>query len=102
MNTISDIAQMANLDKSVLYLMDFHDAAREMATIRGCPAKLLRTEEQVQQLLEQSQQQDQQAQEAAAAPQVALGVKNLAQAAQAASSAGVGGSPGAQQVAAAA
>jgi hypothetical protein len=97
MNTISDVANMANLDKSVLAVIDFHDAAREMAQIRGMPAKLLRSEEQVQALLEQANEQQQQQQEAEAAPQVALGVKNLAQAAQAAQAAG-SGSPGATQV----
>jgi hypothetical protein len=97
MNTVNDIAQMANLDKSVLYIMDWHDAAREMATIRGAPAKLIRSEDEVQHLLDQANQQQQQQQAAAAAPQVALGVKNLAQAAQAASQAG-GASPGSPSV----
>lgn len=88
MNTVADLAQMANLDKSVLMLMDFHDAGREMALIRGCPPKLIRSEDQVQALLQQATQQQQDAQSAQQAPQVALGVKNLAQAAQAASAAG--------------
>jgi hypothetical protein len=99
MNTVQDLAQMANLDKSVLMLMDFHDAGREMAQIRGCPAKLIRSEDQVQTLLDQSAQQQQEAQAAAAAPQLAMGAKNLAQAAQAAQSVGTG-SAGAQSVAA--
>jgi hypothetical protein len=98
MNTVSDVAQMANLDKTVLYVVDFHDAAREMASIRGMPAKLLRSEDQVQALLEQAAQQQQEAQSAEQAPQVAQGVKALAQAAQAASAAG--GSPSASSVAA--
>lgn len=99
MNTISDIAQMANLDKSVLYVVDFHDAAREMATIRGMPAKLLRSEDQVQALLEKANEDQQAAGAAAQAPQVAMGVKNLAQAAQAL---GVGAAaPGSPQVRAA-
>jgi hypothetical protein len=88
MNTVADLAQMANLDKSVLMLMDFHDAGREMALIRGCPPKLIRSEDQVQALLQQATQQQQDQQAAAGAPQVAMGVKNLAQAAQAASAAG--------------
>jgi hypothetical protein len=101
MNTIADIGQMANLDKSVLYLVDFHEAGREMATIRGCPAKLIRSEDEVQKLLEHAAQQQQELQAAQQAPQVAAGAKNLAQAAQAASAAG-GGSPGAPEIAAAA
>lgn len=96
MNTVADLSQMANLDKSVLMLMDFHDAGREMALIRGCPAKLIRSEDQVQALLEQAAQQQQEQQTAEQAPQVALGAKNLAQAAQAASAAGASaGAPGA-------
>ena len=101
MNTIQDLAQMANLDKSVLYLMDFHEAGREMALIRGCPAKLLRTEDQVNELLEHAAAKAQEAQMASQAPQVAMGVKNLAQAAQLASSSPTGASPGAPTGAAA-
>jgi hypothetical protein len=101
MNTVADLAQMANLDKTVLFLMDFHDAGREMAAIRGCPAKLLRTEEQVQDLLEQASQQAQQNDAAQQAPQVAAGVQKLASAAQIASSGGAaGGAPGIGQAAA--
>jgi hypothetical protein len=96
MNTISDIAQMANLDKSVLYTIDLHDAAREMANIRGCPAKLLRSEDQVQELMEQAAKQQQDMQAAEQAPQIAMGAKNLAQAAQAAGM--TGGAPGAPSV----
>jgi Bacteriophage head to tail connecting protein len=98
MNTVSDIANMANLDKSVLQLFDFHEAAREMAEIRGCPAKILRSEEEVESLMEHAAEQQQQAQAAAAAPQVAAGIKNLAQAAQAAGAQGGAGAPGAVAV----
>lgn len=96
MNTIADIAQMANLDRSVIQLVDLHDAAREMAMIRGMPAKLLRSEEQVQALMEQLAQQQQLAQAAAAAPQVSAGALNLAKAAQLATQGG--GAPGAPSV----
>lgn len=100
MNTVSDIAQMANLDRSVLRIMDFHDAVREMAQIRGCPAKLILSEDQVQILMAQDQKQSQEAQMAAQAPQVAMGVKNLAQAAQAAAAAGgAAGAPSVPQAA---
>lgn len=102
MNTVADLSQMANLDKSVLYLMDFHEAGRTMADIRGCPAKLIRSEDEVQLLLQHAAQQQQDAQSAAQAPQVALGAKNLAQAAQAASSAMGGGAAGAPSIAQAA
>jgi len=98
MNTVADLAQMANLDKSVLYVIDFHDAARAMAKIRGMPTKLVRTEDQVQQLLEAAAQSQAQAQDAAQAPQVAQGAKALAQAAQAAGLTGAGGTPGATSI----
>jgi hypothetical protein len=98
MNTIADIGQMANLDKSVLYIMDFHDAAREMANIRGAPAKLIRSEEQVQELMEQAAKEQAAAQQATQAPQVAQGALALAKAAQAAGASGMGGSPGAAQI----
>jgi hypothetical protein len=94
MNTVSDIANIANLDPSVRQIMDWHEAAREMGAIRGCPAKLFRSEEEVQALLEHANQQAQEQRAMQAAPQVAAGIKNLAQAAQAAN-AGSGGSPGA-------
>lgn len=94
MNTVNDFATMMNIDPTVKFLMDWHDAGREMAAIRGCPAKLINSEDHVQALLEQAAQQQQEAQAAAQAPQVAMGVKNLAQAAQAAAAAGAG-SPGA-------
>lgn len=99
MNTISDVAQMANLDKSVLYTIDFHDAAREMAAIRGMPAHLLRSEDQVQELMQKASEDQQNAAMAQQAPQVAAGVKNLAQAAQALG--GNAAAPGSPQVQAA-
>lgn len=100
MNTVSDVAQIANLDPSAKFVIDYHDAAREMAKIRGMPAKLIRSEEEVTALLEHSAQQQQAQQTAAQAPQVAQGVKALAQAAQAAGMSGPsGGSPGAPTVA---
>jgi hypothetical protein len=96
---VSDVAQMANLDKTVVPIIDWHAAAREMGNIRGMPAKLMRSEEELQVLLEQMARQQQEQQAAAQAPEVAAGVKNLAQAAQLAGQAGAG-TPGQQTVAA--
>jgi hypothetical protein len=98
MNTTADIATMANIDPTVKFTVDWHDAAREMAKIRGMPAKLMRSEDQVQTLLEQAAQQQQEQTQAAQAPQVAQGVRALAQAAQAAGVSPTGGSPGAPTV----
>ena len=100
MNTVNDTAQMANIDPSVRLVIDLHDALREMANIRGCPAKLLRSEDQVDQLMQQQAQEQSQQQQAAQAPQVAQGALALAKAAQASGLTGT--APGATQVPAAA
>jgi Bacteriophage head to tail connecting protein len=97
MNTVADISTMMQIDPSVKYVLDWHDSAREMANIRGCPAKLIQSEGQVQILLQHVTDQQQQQASAGQAPQVAAGINQLAQAAKAASSAG-GGSPGALTV----
>lgn len=94
MNTVQDVAQLVNLDPTVKFLVDFHGAAREMASIRGMPAKLLRSEEEVNELIDHANQQQQDAQLAAQAPQVSLAAKNLAQASQAAGMSPTGASPG--------
>ena len=99
MNTVADVGTMANLDPSAKLVIDLHEAARTMADIRGCPAHLIRSEEEVTALLEHANDQAAQATQATQAPQVAAGIKNLAQAAQAASQAGAGGAPGAPQIA---
>jgi hypothetical protein len=89
MNTISDIAQISQLDPSARLVIDAHDAVREMAAIRGCPAHLLLSEPQVEALMQHAAQQQQESQAAPNALALTTGVKNLAQAAQAA-----GGGPG--------
>jgi hypothetical protein len=100
MNTVSDIAQISQIDPSAKLIMDMHDAGREMANIRGCPAKLIRSEEQVTALMQHANDQQQQQQEAPNALAVTTGVKNLAQAAAAASAAGgSGGAPSVSQAA---
>jgi hypothetical protein len=102
MNTMSDMATIAQIDPSVKYIIDTHDAVREMANIRGCPAKLVRSEDQVDQLMQNDQQQAQQAAMLQQAPLVSQSVLNLAKASQAAGAQPSGGSPGATDVAAAA
>lgn len=88
MNTVQNLAVMANLDKSVLNLIDMTDAAREMAMITGCPAKLLRTDEQIDELMQQQAQQAQDQAMVAGAPAVSASALNLAKAAQASAQAG--------------
>lgn len=100
MNTISDLAQISQLDPSAKFVLDMHEAGREMAAIRGCPPTLIRSEEQVTQLLQAAADQQAQTQQAPDALAVTTGVKNLAQAAQAAGSAGgAGGAPSVSQAA---
>jgi len=88
MNTVQSIGIMANLDKSVLNLVDFVDAAREMAAINGMPAKLLRTNDQIDEIMQHQAQQAQDQQVLQAAPDVSMAAKNLAQAQQATAQAG--------------
>lgn len=88
MNTVQSIGIMANLDKSVLNLIDFTDTAREMAMINGMPAKLLRTDEQIDEIMQHQAQQAQDQQMLQAAPDVSMAAKNLAQAQQASAQAG--------------
>ena len=95
MNTISDIGTAAQLDRSVVQLMDMHEAIREMAEIRGCPAKLIRSEAQVVALLEHQQEQQQMNTAAAQAPGVSQSILNLSKAAQAGGAAGGAGAPAA-------
>ena len=83
MNTFQDLATIAQIDPSVKFVLDTHDAMREMADIRGCPAKLLRSEDQVQELMEHAAQEQQQAAAIQQAPLVSQSALNLAKANQA-------------------
>jgi len=96
MNTVQDLGVMAQIDPSVKYIMDFHDAARAMSMIRGTPPKLLRTEEQIQALMEQAAKQQQETAALAAAPSVSTSALSLAKAAQIAGGQGTG--PGAPTI----
>lgn len=93
LNTADDIARFAQVDPSVKYLVDWHEAGRTMADIRGMPAKLIRSEEQVEALLEHAADQTQEAQAGGSFPAISQGVLNLAKAAQAAGGAGGGAPP---------
>ena len=92
MNTVQSIAQLAQLDPSAAHVLDVVDAAREMAMINRCPAKLLRTDEQIQEMMQAQAQQAQEAQLTAAGPAVSQSALNLAKAQQALT--GTGGAQG--------
>lgn len=88
MNWVADLGTMAQIDKSVALKADLHEAADIMADVRGVPARVVRSEEQVQTLLEHQAQMQQEATAAQQAPDVADSVLKLAQASQAAGSGG--------------
>lgn len=88
MNTVQSLGIMAQLDPSVLKLVDFTDAAREMALINGMPAKLLRTDEQIDELMQQQAQQAQDQQVIDGAQPISASALNLAKAQQAIAQAG--------------
>jgi hypothetical protein len=96
MNTVQDMGVMAQIDPSVKQIMDLHEAMREMAEIRGCPAKIVRSEEEVDALMQAAADQQQQQQAMGALQNVSMSAKNLAQAGQAAATAG--GSAGAPSI----
>lgn len=99
MNTIQDLGVIAQIDPTVKAIIDTHGAVREMAQIRGMPAKLVRTDEEADEILQQQAEQQQQAQGVAQAPLISQSALNLAKAGQAAASAGTqGGSAGAPAV----
>jgi len=95
MNTIQDLGVIAQLDPTVRTVIDTHGAIRAMAEIRGMPAKLVRSEEEADAILQQLQQQQQEQQAVAAAPQISQSALNLAKAQQAATSAPAAGAPAA-------
>ena len=93
MNTVQSIAQLAQLDPNATHVIDAVDAAREIALINRCPAKFLRTEEQIDAIVQQQQQDQQTQQMVGAAPAVSQSALNLAKAQQALTGAGGAGVP---------
>jgi hypothetical protein len=91
MNTVQSIGTMIQIDPSVKNILDFTEAAREVALINGCPAKLLRSPEEIDEIMQHDQQQQQAAQMVQGAPGVSQAALNLAKAHQAMG--GQGGAP---------
>jgi hypothetical protein len=77
---ISDTLNLAQLDPSVVHLIDAEEAIRQLQGIRGAPPKIVRSPEAVQALKDQAAQQQQLAQMVAAAPQIAGAAKDLSSA----------------------
>lgn len=80
MNTVAAIAPLAQVEPSVMMIFDPIAAARELAIINGTPEKVLRTPEQVAQMLEEKAKQAQAQQLLEAAPVAAGAAKDFAQA----------------------
>lgn len=83
MNTAQAVGVLAQLQPSVVHVVDWDAAAREVAEINGLPAKLLLDQETVDHIREQQQEQQQAAGMVAAAPGLSQSALNLAKAAQA-------------------
>lgn len=80
LQTIQDATPLSQIDPSVLKVFDVKKALRRLAEIRGFPADLLRTDDDIEQDNEEAANEQQLQQLLAAAPVVSGSVKNLAQA----------------------
>lgn len=80
MNTLQAITPLAQINPGVMDVFDPIAIARELAEINGVPAKVLRTEEDIQALKDQQAQAAQAQQLLQAAPVASGVVKDLAQA----------------------
>jgi hypothetical protein len=61
-------------------VLDFTDAAREIALINGTPAHLLRSADQIDEIMAHQAEEAQAQQVVSGAPQVSMAAKNLGQA----------------------
>lgn len=80
LRTLESLAPLAQIDPSVMNVFDPHAVARELADINGVPVKVLRTQEQLDEMAEQQAQQQQAAALLQAAPVVSGAAKDMAQA----------------------
>lgn len=80
LRTLESLAPLAQIDPSVMNVFDPHAVARELADINGVPSKVMRTQEQLDEMAEQQSQQQQAAALLQAAPVVSGAAKDMAQA----------------------
>jgi len=83
MDTIQALGVLAQIDPDAVDIMDIVAAAREVAEIKGVPAKLLRSDEEIAEIKAQKQQAMQAQAVAEHAPGLSKAALNLAQASQA-------------------
>lgn len=88
LNTLQTAAGIAQFDPSVLQMFDIEEAMRTIAEIRGVPAKIIKSTEEIAAMKAAQAQQQQLQQVLQAAPIAAQTAKDFAQAQQAATSAG--------------
>lgn len=88
MNTIQAWGVIAQLKPEVNHLWDAVDTGRELALINGFPAKLLKSDEQIEETMQQQAEQAQAEQMVAAAQPISASALNLAKAQQASAQAG--------------
>lgn len=85
LRTLESIAPLAQIDPSVMMAFDLAKAARELADINGMPAKILRSEDEIEEMQGQQAQAAEAAQLLQAAPVAAQTAKTLAETQQIAS-----------------
>lgn len=77
---VNDAIPLMELDPSLRHKIDFNEYMNVMRDARGAPAKLFRSDEEIDAINEQEQQQQQIAGVVEAAPQVSGAIKDIAQA----------------------
>jgi hypothetical protein len=87
MDMIQALGVLAQIDPDAASIMDIVAAGREIADIKGVPAKLLRSDDQIAQLKQQKEQQQAASEIAEHAPGLSKAALNLAQAGQASAAA---------------
>jgi len=88
LRTFEQLAPIAQIDPSVYDIFDAKAVVRELSSINGVPAKVLRSKEAMEEMEENKQQQQQAAQMLQAAPVVSSSIKDLMAAQQMAGQAG--------------
>lgn len=78
--TIQALLPLAQIDPSILERVDWNEYGNIMRDANGAPAKLFKSEEELEEIAKQKQQQAMTQQIIEAAPQVAGSIKDLAQA----------------------
>lgn len=82
LRTLESVVPLAQIDPSVMMIFNPEQIARELAEINGVPAKILRSQEQIDEMKEQQAEQAQAQALLQAAPIAANSAKTLAETAQ--------------------